>query len=128
VLLGEFRSTSDRSRWPAPPPGHERPAMLVPGFLAGDQRLARNGGLAARRRLADDAVRDRRQRGLHGARSRRSERRLEEVVQTTGQRALVVGQSRGGTFGRVLAARRPDAAGIASPPRGARQLGRLSTC
>lgn len=36
------------------------------------------------------------------------ERRLEVLTKRTGQRALVVGQSRGGTFGRVLAARRPE--------------------
>ena len=36
------------------------------------------------------------------------EARLEEAVEREGQRALIVGQSRGGTLGRVLAVRRPD--------------------
>jgi triacylglycerol lipase len=36
------------------------------------------------------------------------ERRLEEAVERAGRQALLVGQSRGGTFGRVLAVRRPD--------------------
>ncbi len=36
------------------------------------------------------------------------EARLEASVEESGQRALVIGQSRGGVVGRVLAVRRPD--------------------
>jgi len=36
------------------------------------------------------------------------ERQLEQAVDRTGHRAVIIGQSRGGTLGRVLAARRPD--------------------
>lgn len=38
----------------------------------------------------------------------RLEDRLEQVVERNGRRAVVVGQSRGGTLGRVLAVRRPE--------------------
>ena len=82
--------------------------MLVPGFLAGDPSLARMAvwlrggewqtarpGIRLNVGCMEPAVE-----GL--------ERRLEKVVESAGQRALVVGQSRGGTFGRVLAVRRPD--------------------
>jgi pimeloyl-ACP methyl ester carboxylesterase len=36
------------------------------------------------------------------------EERLEELVQQQGQRAAIIGQSRGGHFAKVLARRRPD--------------------
>jgi pimeloyl-ACP methyl ester carboxylesterase len=39
---------------------------------------------------------------------KRLEARLEHVVERTGRRAVVLGQSRGGTLGRVLAVRRPE--------------------
>jgi pimeloyl-ACP methyl ester carboxylesterase len=38
----------------------------------------------------------------------RLERRLERLVSEQGQRAAIVGQSRGGTLAKVLAYRRPD--------------------
>jgi triacylglycerol lipase len=38
----------------------------------------------------------------------RLEERLQKAVECTGKRALVVGQSRGGTIGRALSVRRPD--------------------
>jgi pimeloyl-ACP methyl ester carboxylesterase len=38
----------------------------------------------------------------------RLEARLTSVVERTGRRAVVLGQSRGGTLGRVLAVRRPE--------------------
>jgi pimeloyl-ACP methyl ester carboxylesterase len=38
----------------------------------------------------------------------RLEARLTSIVERTGHRAVVLGQSRGGTLGRVLAVRRPE--------------------
>jgi pimeloyl-ACP methyl ester carboxylesterase len=38
----------------------------------------------------------------------RLEARAERIAQPTGDRIVVIGQSRGGTFGRILAVRRPD--------------------
>jgi len=82
--------------------------MLVPGFLAGDPSLSRmaswlkSGGWRTTRsgiRLNVDCMEPTLQ---------ALETRLEETVEDAGRRALLVGQSRGGTFGRVLAVRRPD--------------------
>jgi triacylglycerol lipase len=85
------------------------PALLVPGFLAGDSSL-----VALRRWL--------RRRGSPTAAAgiwlnvdcgeqavRRLEVRLREFAGRTGRRIVVVGQSRGGELARVLAARNPDA-------------------
>jgi pimeloyl-ACP methyl ester carboxylesterase len=82
--------------------------LLVPGFLAGDASLAR---LAAWLRAGD----------FRTYRSgivvnlacmetlvERLEARLTSIVKRTGRRAVVLGQSRGGTLGRVLAVRRPE--------------------
>ncbi len=108
LLLREAWSTRDPSRWPEAPEGGGRPAMLVPGFLAGDSSLSRmarwlrDGGWATTRagvRVNVDCT----ERSVKAL-----EARLAEAVRATGQRALVVGQSRGGTFGRILAVRRPD--------------------
>jgi triacylglycerol lipase len=108
TVLREWASTRARSDWPAPPDGDGRPAMLMPGFLAGDPSLARmalwlrEGGWTTTRsgvRWNVDCME---------ATLGRVERRLEAAVETSGRRALVIGQSRGGTMGRVLAARRPD--------------------
>jgi pimeloyl-ACP methyl ester carboxylesterase len=108
LLLRDAMSTRAASDWPDPPAGRGRPAMLIPGFLAGDPSLSRmarwlkSGGWKTARsgiRLNVDCMEPTLQ---------ALEKRLEEVAELTGKRALVVGQSRGGTFGRVLAVRRPD--------------------
>jgi triacylglycerol lipase len=107
-LFGEILSTRDRANWPDPPTGDGRPVVLVPGFLAGDPSLSRMavwlraGGWATSRsgiRLNVDCMEPAIQ---------TVERSLEEAVERAGRRAMLVGQSRGGTFGRVLAVRRPD--------------------
>ena len=66
---------------------------------------------------------------------RRLEARLEGLAEHTGQKVAIVGQSRGGTFARALAVRRPElVAGIvtlgaptrlpaARPPAGVAQVG-----
>ena len=104
----EWWSTRRAADWPDPPLGDGRPAVLIPGFLAGDQSLAR---LAAWLRTGD----------FRAYRSgialnvdcmeplvQRLEARADDIAQRTGRRVVVVGQSRGGTLGRVLAVRRPD--------------------
>jgi pimeloyl-ACP methyl ester carboxylesterase len=82
--------------------------MLVPGFLASDPSLARMaqwlhaGGWQTTRpgiRFNVDCMEP----AVEAL-----EQRLERAVAHAGRPALVVGQSRGGTFGRVLAVRRPD--------------------
>jgi triacylglycerol lipase len=107
-VLSEWMSTRDHEQWPTPPEGCGRPTMLIPGFLAGDQSLTRmavwlrTGGYT----LARSGIRwnaDCMEQTVKAV-----ERRLERAVQQTGQRALLVGQSRGGSIGRALSALRPD--------------------
>src|ERR1700761_6722897 len=107
-MLSEWLSTYDEEHWPRPPAGDGRPVMLVPGFLAGDGTLTRmavwlrsggyvlaRSGISCNTRCMEPTVVE-------------LERRLEEAVQRSGRRALIVGQSRGGTIGRALATLRPD--------------------
>jgi triacylglycerol lipase len=107
-VAGEWWSTRARDGWPEPPAGDGRPAMLVPGFLAGDLSLRRmadwlgSGGFACAptgMRWNVDC--------LEPA-ARAVEERLEAAVERHGAPALVVGQSRGGVLGRIIAVRRPD--------------------
>ncbi len=110
-IFSEWLSTYDHERWPEPPDGDGRPVMLVPGFMAGDQTLTRmavwlrtggyelaRSGIAWNTRCMEPTVIDLVQ-------------RLEQAVERTGKRALLVGQSRGGTIGRALATLRPDLIG-----------------
>ncbi len=88
--------------------GDGGPVLLVPGFLAGDASLTPMarwlrdlGHRPARARMrvnVDCATRA----------VERLERELEELVERHGRRAVIVGQSRGGTMARLLAVRRPD--------------------
>jgi pimeloyl-ACP methyl ester carboxylesterase len=91
--------------------GRGQPVLLIPGFLAGDDSLAlmtrwlRGTNHYAKRagiRLNVDCSQ---------ASVSRLEEKLEGLVERQGQRAAIVGQSRGGHFARVLAKRRPDLVG-----------------
>jgi pimeloyl-ACP methyl ester carboxylesterase len=88
--------------------GRGQPALLIPGFMAGDASL----GIMARWLKGS---------GHHPSRAGirvnvdcsgltigRLEERLERLVDRQGRRAAVIGHSRGGSFARVLARRRPD--------------------
>ncbi len=90
------------------PRGDGGPVLLIPGFLAGDVTLRLMAGWLER--LGHRAL-------VTGIRANvecsqaavgRLEQRLEEAVTDSGRRAMIVGHSRGGMFGRVLAVRRPD--------------------
>jgi triacylglycerol lipase len=85
-----------------------QPVLLIPGFLAGDDSLGimtrwlrrtghhtRKAGMRSNVDCAALAV-------------ERLEERLEEMAEERGQKVAIVGQSRGGNFAKVLAARRPD--------------------
>lgn len=88
--------------------GAGQPVMLIPGFLAGDDSL----GLMARwlKGTGHHPSRAgiRMNVACSGAAIERLEVRLEELVRRQGARAAVIGHSRGGSFARVLAHRRPD--------------------
>jgi triacylglycerol lipase len=88
--------------------GRGRPVLLIPGFLAGDGSLSmmagwlkRAGYLPSRAGIVSNV-------NCSGVLMPRLEERLERLVDVQGQRAAVVGQSRGGTMAKVLAKRRPD--------------------
>jgi pimeloyl-ACP methyl ester carboxylesterase len=90
------------------PDGDGRAVMLIPGFLAGDGSLAtmthwlRQNGYHTRRAGIRANV------GCSEAACARLEARLEGFAEAVGQKVSIVGQSRGGTFARALAVRRPD--------------------
>jgi triacylglycerol lipase len=103
-----WASTYDRSRWPEPPRAEGRPVLLIPGFLAGDPSLTRmavwlrGGGFETRRSGIAINV------DCTEALALRLERRLAELVAAAGEPAVVIGQSRGGVLGWLLAVRRPE--------------------
>jgi pimeloyl-ACP methyl ester carboxylesterase len=107
-VASEWLSTADSDRWPSPPEGAGRPVLLIPGFLAGDGSLARLAGwlrLGGFRTYRSGIVMNT---ACMEPLVERLEARLTGVVERTGRRAVVLGQSRGGTLGRVLAVRRPE--------------------
>ena len=82
--------------------------LLIPGFLANDGSLSRMSGW-----LRAGGFRTYRSGIVLNTACMESlvgnlERRLLSVVERTGRQAVVIGQSRGGTLGRVLAVRRPE--------------------
>jgi triacylglycerol lipase len=90
------------------PDGRDQPVLLVSGLLAGDESLSlmarwlkRTGHRPRRAGIASNV--DCSSRAIE-----RLERRLERLAQDSGHKVAVVGQSRGGSFARVLAVRRPD--------------------
>jgi pimeloyl-ACP methyl ester carboxylesterase len=87
------------------------PVFLIPGFLSGDwsmiplaRRLRRAGHPTLTSGILVNA-------GCTEALIDGLERRLEQAVETAGRPLAVVGQSRGGSLGRMLVAKRPDLAG-----------------
>jgi triacylglycerol lipase len=89
-------------------PANGQPVLLMPGFLAGDDSLGimttwlrrtghwtRSAGMRSNVDCSARAV---------GALLQRT----EELAERQGRRVVLVGQSRGGTFARVMAVRRPD--------------------
>jgi triacylglycerol lipase len=89
-------------------PGDGQPVLLIPGFLAGDDSLAlmtgwlrrtghhtRKAGMRLNVNCASVAV-------------EQLAERVESVAQERGQRVAIIGQSRGGSFAKVLAVRYPE--------------------
>ena len=88
--------------------GAGQPVLLMPGFLAGDDSLGfmtkwlrrtghqtRSAGIRANIDCSAKVV-------------EKLTERTEELADRHGKRVVLIGQSRGGTFARVMAVRRPD--------------------
>jgi pimeloyl-ACP methyl ester carboxylesterase len=88
--------------------GRGRPVLLIPGFLAGDGSLSMMAGWLKRAGYRPSRAGIVSNVNCSGVLMPRLEKRLERLVSQQGQRAAVVGQSRGGTLAKVLAHRRPD--------------------
>ena len=93
-----------RFRFPARAP-HRPPVLLIPGFLAGDASLTLLANWLRRRGHQVRLSGMRANTGCAG----RELRRLEDVLASFDEPAILIGQSRGGTLARALAARHPDA-------------------
>jgi triacylglycerol lipase len=88
--------------------GRGRPVLLIPGFLAGDGSLGLMSAWLKRAGYRATRAGMRVNVDCSGAQLERLEPRLEQVVAEQGSRAVVIGQSRGGSLAKVLARRRPD--------------------
>lgn len=84
------------------------PVLLVPGFMAGDRSLSLLRGWLARRGspTSGSGIRFNVDCGERAA--AQVETRLRRLVDRTGRRAVIVGQSRGGELARVVTVRNPD--------------------
>lgn len=109
-MFGELRALqrSGLLEEPRTDTGQGLAVLLIPGLLAPDRSLAllarylkRHGFRPRRAGIASNVDCSERE-------AKRLERRLERAYAETGRRVAIVGQSRGGVFGRALAVRRPD--------------------
>src|SRR3954452_12248947 len=112
-MLGELRALQSSGLLDEPPTnaGNGLAVLLIPGLLAPDRSLGllarylkRHGYTPRRAGIASNVDCSERE-------AQRLERRLEKAYRETGRRVAIVGQSRGGVFGRTLAVRRPDLVG-----------------
>lgn len=93
------------SRFHRVAPGHDtRPVLLIPGFLAGDASLTALAGWLRRRghRVRGSGMR------INVGCAGRELTRLEAKLAEFDRPPIVIGQSRGGTLARALAAGHPD--------------------
>jgi triacylglycerol lipase len=96
-----------RPRRQASPP----PALLVPGFLAGDESLSALRGWLRRRGLFAAAAGIRFNVDCSERTARYIEGRLRQLAERSAQPVVLIGQSRGGELARVVAVRNPDLVG-----------------
>lgn len=103
ALLG-----SDVWRGRGVPRGDGSPVLLVPGLMAGDETLRLMA--AWLKRVGYQPIRAGMRSNVRCSEesASRLEGRLERAVSAAGRRGLIVGHSRGGMLGRVLAVRRPE--------------------
>ncbi len=97
-LLAEVRFWAPEHREGRPP------VLLIPGFMAGDASLTVLAGWLRRRGHAVRTSGIRFNVGCAG----RELQRLDNVLEAFDEPVVIIGQSRGGTLARTLAARRPD--------------------
>ncbi len=90
------------------PRGRGRPVFLIPGYLAGDASLAPLARALSAADFRPETAGVKLNIGCANAMFGPIEARLAAHVAAHGEKAFVIGQSRGGTMGRWLAARRPD--------------------
>ena len=99
---------SDVLRGAGVPQGDGRGALLIPGFLAGDGSMAMMAGWLRAAGWHTRRAGIRANVSCSEAACTRLEQRLEGLAERTGDRVVIIGQSRGGVFAKALAARRPD--------------------
>jgi pimeloyl-ACP methyl ester carboxylesterase len=90
------------------PHGDGQPVLLVCGFMAGDQSLSAMAGWLHRIGHRPQRAGLRWNVGCTGEAVDRLEARAEALVRLAGRPIAVVGQSRGGSFAKALAVRRPE--------------------
>jgi triacylglycerol lipase len=90
------------------PAGDGRGVLLIPGFLAGDGSLATMTHWLRAAGWWTKSAGIRANVNCSAAACERIEERLEALAASTGERVVIVGQSRGGVFAKALAAGRPD--------------------
>jgi pimeloyl-ACP methyl ester carboxylesterase len=104
-----MRALMRDERFREPPEAPEsRAVMLIPGFLTGDQSLRMLGSWLKRSGHRTCRAGMRLNVDCSEVAVGRLERCLERFCKAQGEQAFLVGQSRGGTFARALAVRRPD--------------------
>lgn len=85
-----------------------QPVLLIPGFLAGDNSLGMMTSWLRRTGHRTKSAGMRFNVDCSGRALERLETRLEGLAEKSGRRVAIIGQSRGGTFARAMAVRRPD--------------------
>jgi triacylglycerol lipase len=112
-MIGELRAlqASGLLDEPRTNEGDGLAVLLIPGLLAPDRslglmaRFLKRHGFTPRRAGITSNI------DCSEREAKRLEQRLEKAHRETGRRVAIVGQSRGGVFGRALAVRRPDLVG-----------------
>lgn len=85
-----------------------QPVLLIPGFLAGDDSLGLMTKWLRRTGHRTRSAGIRANIDCSGRVVAKLMERTEELAERHGRRVVLIGQSRGGTFARVMAVRRPD--------------------
>lgn len=101
LASSEYRSVKRRADAP--------PALLIPGFMAGDPSLSVLRGWLRRRGHHVRMSGIRTNVGCAEVLVGRIEKRLQGLAEDSGEPVVLIGQSRGGALARVLAVRNPEA-------------------